>query len=333
VAPGVTPVTVLTGFLGSGKTTLLERLLREPRWHDSAVIVNEWGEVGLDHVLVRQASDNVVLLPAGCLCCRVAGDLVRTLRELHVARQEGRVPPYRRVVVETSGLADPGPILATLIEMPVVAARHALSGVVTTVDAEHGQAQMEEHAEARRQVAMADRLVVTKVDRADPARIAVLEEALRALNPGAPLTHCSPGTPAPPDLLESGLYRGEARALDVTGWLRAGAYRPAGRAPAHAADIDSFAWSAAEPFAPDDLESALETLIEVVGARLLRLKGLVSVQGEPGPRAIHAVGHTLYPFARLPAWPDRDRASRIVFIGRGLEEGAIASILDSFLQR
>src|SRR4051812_43146570 len=153
-APGVTPVTVLTGFLGSGKTTLLERLLREPRWRDSAVIVNEWGEVGLDHALVREASDNVVLLPSGCLCCRVAGDLVRTLRELHVARHEGRVPPFRRVVVETSGLANPGPILATLIEMPVVAARYALAGIVTTVDAEHGEQQLEQHGEARRQVAL-----------------------------------------------------------------------------------------------------------------------------------------------------------------------------------
>jgi len=334
VAPaGITPVTVLTGFLGSGKTTLLERLLADPRWRDSAVIVNEWGEVGLDHVLVREASDNVVLLPSGCLCCRVAGDLVRTLRELHVARQEGRAPPFRRVVVETSGLADPGPILATLIEMPVVAARYALSGVVTTVDAEHGGEQLAQHGEARRQVALADRLVVTKVDRVPAAALAPLEAAVRALNPAAPLVHARLGTAAAGDLLESGLYRGEARAPDAAGWLRAGAYRRAGTPHAHDSDIDSFAWSGAEPFAPDDLEPALETILDLVGDRLLRLKGLVNVRGEPGPRAVHAVGHTLYPFARLGAWPDAERASRIVFIGRGLEEGPIASILDSFLQR
>jgi len=332
-AAGITPVTVLTGFLGSGKTTLLERLLREPGGRDAAVIVNEWGEVGLDHALVREASDHVVLLPSGCLCCRVAGDLVRTLRELHVARIEGRVPQFRRVVVETSGLADPGPILATLVEMPVVAARYALSGVVTTVDAEHGERQLAAHGEARRQVAMADRLVVTKVDRVAAAPLRALEEAVRALNPGAPLAHAAPGAPIPQGLLESGLYRGDARSPDATGWLQAGAYRRLGAAAAHAPDIDSFAWSAAEPFAAAGLEAALEAIVDSMGERLLRLKGLVAVHGEAGPRAVHAVGHTLYPFARLARWPGTDHASRIVFIGRGLEERPIASILDSFLQR
>ena len=332
-AAGITPVTVLTGFLGSGKTTLLARLLREPEGRESAVVVNEWGEVGLDHALVREASDNVVLLPSGCLCCRVAGDLVRTLRELHVARIEHRVPAFRRIVVETSGLADPAPLLATLIEMPVVAARYALSGVVTTVDAEQGAGQLERHGEARRQVAMADRLVVTKVDRVDARQVAAVEAAVRQLNPAAPLVHGTLDRRIPPGLLESGLYRGEARAPDAAGWLRAGAYRRMGEPATHASDIDSFAWSAMEPFEAGDLESALETIVGVMGARLMRLKGLVAVQGETGPRAVHAVGHTLYPFARLAAWPDADRTSRIVFIGRGLEERPIASILDSFLPR
>jgi G3E family GTPase len=333
VAAGITPVTVLTGFLGSGKTTLLGRLLMDERWRESAVIVNEWGEVGLDHLLVREASDHVVLLPAGCLCCRVAGDLVRTLRELHVARHEGRAPPFRRVVVETSGLADPGPILASLSEMPVVAARYALSGVVTTVDAEHATRQLQAHGEARRQVALADRLVVTKVDRVDDAQRAAVENAIRVLNPGAPLAHSRPDAPLPADLLEPGLHRGAARTLDATGWLHAGAYRRVGEPPTHDSDIVSFAWSAAEPFAPDDLETALETIVDRLGERLLRAKGLVSVRGEPGPRAVHAVGHTLYPSARLATWPDADRTSRIVFIGHGLEDRPVASILDSFLPR
>jgi G3E family GTPase len=326
----VTPVTVLTGFLGSGKTTLLARLLGEDAWRDTAVIVNEWGEVGLDHLLVREASDTVVLLPAGCLCCRVAGDLVRTLRELHAARHDGSIPAFRRIVVETSGLADPGPILATLIEMPVVAARFALSGVVTTIDGEQGADALRRHGEARRQVALADRLVITKADRAPNEALGDVEAAVRALNPAAPLVRLGAGDAPPAGLLEAGLYRASAGAPDATGWLNAGAYRHMGTTPAHAADITSFAWSAVEPFAADDLENALETVVDVVGSRLLRLKGLVHVAGEPGPRAVHAVGHTLYPSARLAHWPDADRSSRIVLIGQGLEESAVASILDSF---
>jgi G3E family GTPase len=330
VASGITPVTVLTGFLGSGKTTLLARLIDDPAWRDTAVVVNEWGEIGLDHHLVRESGEEVVLLPAGCVCCRVAGDLVRTLFELHTGRLDRVLPPFRRIVVETSGLANPGPILATLIEMPVLAARFALSGVVTTVDAEHGVRSLAAHAEARRQVAVADRLVVTKVDRVDASQVEAVEAALRALNPAAPLDRLSPALALPQGLLEAGLYRGEARAPDAAGWLKDGEYRRIGAPLVHAADIASFAWRGTEPFAPGDLENALETIVDAMGSRLLRMKGLAHVHGESGPRAVHAVGHTLYPSARLAAWPDADRASRIVFIGQGLEEGAVASILDSF---
>jgi G3E family GTPase len=330
---GITPVTVLTGFLGSGKTTLLARLLREEAWRDTAVIVNEWGEVGLDHGILREASDAVALLPSGCLCCRVAGDLVKALRDLHAQRLARSGASFRRVVIETTGLADPGPILATLVGMPLTAARYALSGVVTTVDAEHGAGQLRDHVEARRQVAMADRLVVTKADRVPAATLAGLEGAVRALNPGAGLAFVSPSSELPAGLLEAGLYRASARAPNAAGWLQAGAYRRIGTPVAHAPDIGSFAWTAAEPFLPGDLEPALETIVDAVGSRLLRLKGLAAVEGEPGPRAVHAVGHTLYPSARLPAWPDADRSSRIVFIGRGLEERAVASILDSFRRR
>jgi G3E family GTPase len=258
---------------------------------------------------------------------------VRTLRELYAARHEGRVPAFHRIVIETTGLADPAPILATLIEMPVVAARFALSGVVTVVDAENGLAHLAQHEEARRQVALADRLVLAKIDRVDAAQAERVEDAMRAMNPAAPIARVRPEGALPEGLLEAGLYRGEARAPDATGWLSAGAYRRIGAPRAHAADIDSFAWSATEPFAADDLEAALETIVEVLGGRLLRMKGLAHVAGEPGPRAIHAVGHTLYPCARLPRWPDADRSSRIVFIGRGLEESAVASILDSFRSR
>jgi G3E family GTPase len=262
----------------------------------------------------------------------MSGDVVRALRELHFQRADGTIPAYSRVVIETTGLADPGPLLATLIEMPLVAARHALSGVVATVDAEHGIATLEEHAEAVQQVAMADRLVVTKADRASVAVLRDLHQRLAALNPGASRVEAVHGDADPGPLLEAGLYRGPGKKLDATGWLSAGEWRRAG-APrvAHASDIASFAWTGTEPHPWEDVETALETLLELFGDRVLRLKGLAAVAGEPGPRAVHAVGHTLYPSVRLPAWPDSDTRTRFVVIGRGLEEKAAARIFDTFL--
>jgi G3E family GTPase len=332
-ASTITPVTVLTGFLGSGKTTVLNHVLADPRFSDTAVIVNEWGAVPIDHALVRTASENVVVLPSGCICCRVAGDLVRTLRDLHHGRAGRAIPEFRRVVIETTGLADPAPLLASLIELPLVAARFALSGVIATVDAEHGMATLDAHAEAVKQVAMADRLVVTKADRASQATLAALDARLARLNPGARRLRADHGRVDAAALLDAGLYQGEARAPDATGWLNAGAYRRMGArgASTHDAHIASFVWSAAEPLAWEDLETALATLLDVCGARVLRLKGLAHIAGEPGPRALHAVQHTLYPSARLASWPDADRATRLVFITRDLEEAQAAQILDSFL--
>ncbi len=332
-AAPITPVTVLTGFLGSGKTTLLNRIVSDLRFADSAILVNEWGEVPIDHALVRAASENVVTLPTGCICCRVTGDVVRALRELHFQRVEGAIGPFRRVVIETTGLADPAPLLATLVEMPVVAARYALGGVVATVDAEHGMGTLDEHAEAVKQVAMADRLVITKIDRAAPEAVEALAARLRALNPGASLLRAAMGDLDPAALLDAGLHR-FAGGVDARGWLNAGAYRsfapPAASASRHDARIRSFVWSASEPWAWEDLEAALETLVELQGARILRLKGLVNIANEPGPAAVHGVQHTIYPLTTLAAWPDEDRRTRLVFIGRDLEERTVARILQSF---
>jgi G3E family GTPase len=331
---GITPVTVLTGFLGSGKTTLLNRWLRDPRFADTAVLVNEWGDVAIDHALVRESSERVVVLAGGCICCRVAGDAVRALRELHFQRVEGTIPVYRRVVIETSGLADPVPLLATLVEMPMMAARHALAGVVTTVDGQHGERALESHPEAVKQAAMADRLVLTKSDLAGSAQLDALDERLRAINPGAARLRSANGELDPALVLDAGLFRGDARMPDAAGWLAAGAYRHAGAArAAHTSGVVSFVWEREEPSPWPDVETALETLIELRGDRILRMKGLVNVAGEAGPRAIHAVQHTLYPPARLAAWPDADHRTRIVFIGRALDPVEAAGILDSFLPR
>ena len=330
----ITPVTVLTGFLGSGKTTLLAAIVRDPRFADTAIVVNEWGEAPIDHALLRHASGEVVVLAGGCVCCRAAGDIVRALRELHFERAGGRAPPFRRVVIETTGLADPLPLLATLVEMPLVAARYALAGVVATVDAERGSQNLDEHPEALRQVAVADRVVITKCDRVGAAVIDPLEARLRSLAPAAHILRSSQGNADPAQLLDTGLYRGDRpAAADARGWLEAGAYRRAGSASQRRHDprITSFAWSTTEPLSWAGVEQALETLARTQGVRLLRMKGLVNVAGEPGPRAVHAAGHTLYPSARLAAWPDEDRSTRLVFIGSDLEDAAITQIFESIL--
>jgi G3E family GTPase len=329
-ASSITPVTVLTGFLGSGKTTLVNRIVRDPRFADTAIVINERGEIAVDHALVREGSEDVVALAGGCICCRVAGELVGTLRELHYQRAEGRIAPFSRVVIETSGLADPAPLLATLNEMPLVAARYALAGVVATVDAEHGQATLDAHAEAVKQAAVADRVVITKRDRVDAATFSALEARLRALNPGARLVASSRGDIDPALLLDTGLFR-PGLPTDAAGWLNAGAYARAGGGGGdrHDSRISSFVWSAQEPHPWEGVEAALEALLDLHGARILRLKGLVNVRGEPGPRAVHAVQHTMYPSARLPDWPDGDHSTRLVFIGRDLEEARVAPILDT----
>jgi len=326
----VTPVTVLTGFLGSGKSTLVNRMVRDPRFADTAIVVNEWGEAPIDHALVRESNENIVTLAGGCICCRVAGDLVGRLRELHFQRASGIVPRFRRVLIETTGLADPAPLLATLIEMPVVAARYALAGVVTTVDAEHGARTLDLHAEAVKQVAVADRLVLTKVDRVEDAAVVELESRLAALNPAAPILRSRLGDADPARLFDAGLHRLDGPP-DAAGWLAAGAYRSFAPRGNHDPNIASFVWTLDAPVDAEDFGAALETLVELLGSRILRMKGLVNVSGREGPMAVHAVQHTLYPPAWLARWPDNDRRTRLVFIGNALEEASVAQILNSFL--
>ena len=333
-ATAVTPVTVLTGFLGSGKTTLLNRLLRDPAAADSAVIVNEFGPVAIDHALVRTASENVVLLPSGCVCCRVAGDLVQALRDLYFKRARGEVPPFRRALIETTGLADPAPLLRTLVELPLVAARYSLAGVATTVDGVHGMAQLDAHPEAVKQAAVADRIVITKCDAARPGTLEPLEERLAGINPRAGRVRAVHGAVDVDWLLETGLTRGAARRVDAASWMNAGAYRIAGGAPpaVHDPRIRAFAWWGGTAATLAEVEDGLETLLELAGERILRLKGLAATDDEPGPVAFHAVQHTLYPPARLADWPDADHRTRFVVIARDLEDAFVAQIFDSFIR-
>ena len=253
---------------------------------------------------------------AGCLCCSVAGDLVRELRELHAHRIEGRIAPFERVVVQASEDADLRPILAALAELPLVAARYAPAAIVVVV-ASSAQVAGEP---GRAQLAMADRVIV---------RTGAWREAVATLNPGARVDVLATGLPA--GWLDTGPYRGSPPRLVLPDPQSALAYRPIREGTAEG--IATCAWSCVEPFAPGRLEPAVESVVRTSGERLLRMKGLAWVAGEAAPRAVHAAGHTLYPSARLPVQGPRERASRIAFAGRGLEEGRIASILDSFLRR
>ena len=344
-ASTITPVTLLTGFLGSGKTTLLNHILNAPGVPETAVLINEFGEVSIDHLLVRRASDEIVVMKNGCVCCSVAGDMVNALRDLYFKRSKGEVPNFTRVIIETTGLADPAPIMHTLIEMPVVAARYVLSGVVTTIDATHGNQQLDLHPESVKQTAVADRLIITKTDLVDADTLGRLRQRLSVLNPGALVIEAVHGKVDFAPLFDTGLYQPGGKAPDVARWLNAEAYRPyrvpptsrLGRGltpstPRHDERISSICVRYNEPLDWDRLIDVLEMMQSMRGDHLLRIKGIVNVEGESRPRALHGVQHTLYPAAILPAWPDEDQSTRLVFIVKDLDTNFIRDSLDQFLQ-
>ncbi len=311
------PVLVVTGFLGAGKTTLLRRLLREPEWADSAVVVNEFGEVALDHALVAAGEDTLVSLSTGCLCCAVRGGLPETLLDLRRRREAGAVPRYARVVVETSGLADPTPVLHALMADPAVAATHRLLSVVALVDAVRGEAALDRHPEARRQAMLADRLVLSKADLAPPGGTGALAARLRALNPAAPVLSAEHGAVPPGWLLAPGAH-GAAAAPDpdaFAAWLAA----VDGVAASHSPGLAAVSIEREAPLAAAALALWMQGLAEHAGDRLLRLKGLVRLAEAPDRLlAVHAVGQVAHPPEWLEGWSGGDRRSRVVLIGQGI---------------
>jgi G3E family GTPase len=308
--------TVLTGFLGSGKTTLLARLLQSPALSRTAVIINEFGAVGLDHDLIATSDESFVELKTGCLCCTVRSDLVATVHDLLARRAAGTVPPFERIVIETSGLADPAPVLHALMGDEAVSARVCVAGVVTTVDAATGLATLARQSEAVKQAAIADRLVLTKCDIAEPS--AALLDRLASLNPAAPMLRSIAGDVDPNRLLDSALYDVAARAPDVRRWLGEDTADDE-RHHHHASDAEvvSHVIVRDTPIAAVALTLFLEALAEHCGADLLRLKGIVGIAESPDrPAVIHGVQHVFHPPAWLERWPADDRRTRLVFISR-----------------
>jgi G3E family GTPase len=332
------PVSLITGFLGSGKTTLLNRVLRHDGMKDSAVIINEYGEVGLDHLLVERVDGEVAVLASGCICCTVRSDLEETLRALLVRRDRGEVPPFRRILVETTGLADPAPIVQLLLNNPLVSHFLRLDTIVTTVDAVNALHQLDRQYEAVKQVALADRLLITKGDLVD--NVVELELRLSRLNPGARIESVAHGEIDPARLFGAGLIDPEKKRVDLERWLNeqafAGSWEAAHEHAGHAhhdhhGSIVSFMLSFDEPIDWMAVSDWLAHLRHTRGEDLLRVKGILNLRGEPTPVVIHGVHHVFHPPVALAEWPDSDRRSRIVFITRGIARDEVLALWQAAL--
>ncbi|MCB1888667.1 MAG: GTP-binding protein [Rhodocyclaceae bacterium] len=331
------PVTVLSGFLGAGKSTLLNALVRQPEMAGAAILINEFGAIGVDHHLVEMAEDRLVVLDSGCVCCTVRGDLPRAFKDLTMRSLRREIPPIRRLLLETTGLADPAPLVRTLLEDFFIAERFRADGIVTVVDGVAGTETLARHREAVRQVAMADRLLVSKCDLADAALLDALEARLGRINPAAERMRIEHGRIDAGLVCGLGLFDPATRRADVDRWLAderisaaAPSYRRAENASRHDEAVRAYVLRFDHPFDWLQLADGLDTLLEAAGQGILRIKGLVHVAGESTPRVLQCVGHRRYPAASLPEWPPGPRHSRLVFIVDGLTRDYLARSITLF---
>jgi G3E family GTPase len=316
------PVSIITGFLGSGKTTLLNKLLQHASLKNTLVIINEFGEIGIDHLLVSAPDENVRLLSSGCLCCELRGDLVDTLTELSVKRAGGDIPPYDRILIETTGLADPVSIVQTIVADPTLSPLHELDTVIGVIDALHGVSQLASHAEAVKQIALSDVVLISKGDLVGDGELAAVERAVRHINGGAEVLTAVSGEVDPELLLNRGAADPTGRMLELERWLSTdrSTSRTASSSP-HGPDVQTHTLCFDRPATAAGLATWLSMLGRFLGPALLRVKGLVNVEGSP--YVVHAVQSVIHDPVELPRWPSEDRRTRVVFIVRGLERAPL----------
>ncbi len=341
------PVSVLTGFLGSGKTTLLNSLLKDAMLANACVIINEFGEIGIDHLLVEKSQENLVELASGCLCCTIRGDLIDTLNDLLDRRDATTIKAFDRVVIETTGLADPAPVLHALMREPRLLQRLRLEGVITVVDGVNGMATLDQHAEAVKQVAVADRLILTKLEllsgKDGEDMLFAIIARLRKLAPGARMLTTHRGEATAERLFNTSLFDPAKKSLDVQNWLaleavqklerthhhdHAGHHHDVSRHDAH---IHSFAFTQSAPISPQALELFFELLTSYHGPNLLRMKGIVKLADDPArPVVVHQVQHVFHPPVRLDRWPDDNHDTRLVFIVKDIDKRMIEELFQAF---
>lgn len=329
------PVAVLTGFLGAGKTTALNFLLRHPKMQGTAVVINEFGEVGLDHHLVETSPEDIELVEGGCLCCTVRGRLAEALLRLRERSQRGELPPIQRIILETTGVAEPGPILRELGAVPVLAEHFRLDGVTTLIDAANGLATLETQSIARAQIASADQLLITKTDLAAPENITALEQRLRRLNPEAEIAAVKHGAVQPQQLFGAARRQGETDQR-FQHWFTAAEpvkFRPVSDdSPSpDAQQIDSFSVIVDAPLPMERFFGWLSFLRSLCGPDLLRIKGFVNLEGQPGPTVLHGVQGVFHPPEFRGHWPSEDHRTRLVFITQGWGRDTVQSTLNYLL--
>lgn len=322
---GLIPVSIITGFLGSGKTTLLNRLLKRPEMNRVAVVVNELGEIGVDNDLVEVSSEQMMMLNNGCLCCVLRGDLQETLRDLFIKRRNGQIIDFDRVVIETTGLADPAPVMQTLITDSLLLEQYRLDCVVTLVDAVNAPGQLKEFTEPVKQVALADRLVITKSDLVAEQQVADLKARLAELNPKAPVKVALNGDIDLAFLVDVGLRRTKARLEDIERWLGEDG-DDHGHSHRHDSAVQSFVLRFDKPMPWETFTQCMEVLTALRGPDLLRVKGLVNVAGKAGPMVVQGVQHLFHPPLELAAWPGPDHGTRLVFITRAIPRQTVADL-------
>ena len=326
------PVTLLTGFLGSGKSTLLTEILKQPAFDKTAVVVNEFGEIGLDGILIKHSEDQIVEMTSGCLCCTIRGDIRQTLLDLHTKRTNGDIPAFNRVIVESTGLADPAPVVHTLMSDPLLDRRYMLGGVVTTVDALTGMATLEHHQECEKQAAVADRLVITKTDLDNgpdsDGSLGELQAILSALNPTAIILDRHNPKFDYDRLFDTPLFNPDTKTIDVRSWLNAEvtgdhhnhSHHHHHDVNRHGSDIRAFTLTFDDPVTIEAFASSLEALSLTQGESILRIKGIINTLDRPGiPLVIHGVQHVFHDPVWLDEWPDEDHQTKLVFITKGIE--------------